>query len=547
MKRTTSMAITALAVSAASFAAPVSPERAQAYAQAYLRNIAGVENEASGIEPIEFDGKKAMYVVSLAPEGWVLVAADDVIAPVIGYSVEGRLDATSIDPNLRAYLGHFADDIEIRSARGDKPSDSWANDTVPKTNKAATEVSPLVKVNWNQSGKYRQYCPTGTAGDAIVGCVAVGMGQAMSVYRKPARPVGYKSYKSENYGVLSVDYDSEEPYNWSDIINAQSSESDGEECARLLYHLGVSVEMGYSPNGSGVTYMGVVPYALKTYFGYSNKVTNVSKDKYSASEWVDLLKSELSAGRPLIYAGYSNSGGHCFNVDGYNSSDLFHFNFGWGGNGNGYFSISGHEYNSGEKCAINFAPATGTPTGILLSSTTVAKGSPAGTVVATLTADTDKDDCEFSFTASGVKNPVTQKVSDPAFSVDGDKLVTNDVFAKQYGAESSSKFASVNITATNVETLAEFTQQVTITLGKASAIEENTVTEASISQANGVLTITTHGEAASASLFSVDGKLVGINKIAQHASACFSGLSHGVYSLVIKSGARTARHMVLVK
>ncbi|MEE1347432.1 MAG: hypothetical protein U0K36_06075, partial [Bacteroidales bacterium] len=153
----------------------------------------------------------------------------------------------------------------------------------------------------------------------------------------------------------------------------------------------------------------------------------------------------------------------------------------------------------------------------------------------------------FSFTASGVKNPVTQKVSEPAFSVDGDKLVTNDVFAKQYGAESSSKFASVNITATNVETLAEFTQQVTITLGKASAIEENTVTEASISQANGVLTITTHGEAASASLFSVDGKLVGINKIAQHASACFSGLSHGVYSLVIKSGARTARHMVLVK
>ena len=49
--------------------------------------------------------------------------------------------------------------------------------------------------------------------------------------------------------------------------------------------------------------MGVVPYALKTYFGYSNKVTNVSKDKYSASEWVDLLKSELSARRPLIYAG----------------------------------------------------------------------------------------------------------------------------------------------------------------------------------------------------------------------------------------------------
>ena len=541
------LAVAASLCAVSTFAAKVTPESAVAYAGAYLRNVVRTSLSPVSATPVVFDGATALYVVSLAPDGWMLVAADDVIAPIVGFSESGSLSAESLDPNLRSYLSLFADDIAFRSSRADAPSPAWATDTVPSTNKVEDAVAPLISVEWNQSGKYRQYCPTGLVGDAIVGCVAVGMGQAMSCYRWPAKPVGYKSFNSANYGVLSVDYDNEPDYDWQEIINAQSKESDGKECARLLYHCGVSVEMNYSPDGSGVTYMGVVPYALKTYFGYSNKVSNVSKKDYTTAEWSDILKKELSAGRPLIYAGYSASGGHCFNIDGYNSQGLFHFNFGWGGSGNGYLNITSHSYTDGERCTLNFAPATGKPTAVILSKDAVAKGVPVGTVVATLSADTDKDGCEFSFEVSGVENPVTHVVADPVFDVDGDKLVTNSLFAEKYGASSKAKVVSVNIKATNVETLDSYTQKVSVSLSSSSAIAVVREALSSVSCAAGVISVAAAGGTVAVSVVAADGKVVGAASLAPFSTAAFDGLAGGIYVVRVSDGMSSQALKVLVK
>lgn len=541
------VAVAASLCAVSSFAAKVSTESAVAYAGAYMRNVVRSGLSPVSAAPVVFDGATALYVVSLAPDGWVLVAADDVIDPIVGFSESGSLSAESLDPNLRSYLSLFADDIAYRSSRGYALSPAWAADTVPSTNKVESAVSPLIDVEWNQSGKYRQYCPTGQVGDAIVGCVAVGMGQAMSHYRWPAKPVGFKSFNSANYGVLSVDYENEPAYDWQEIVNAQSKESDGKECARLLYHCGVSVEMDYSPDGSGVTYMGVVPYALKTYFGYSNKVSNVSKKDYSTAEWSDILKKELSAGRPLIYAGYSASGGHCFNIDGYNAQGLFHFNFGWGGNGNGYMSITSHSYTDGERCTLNFAPATGKPMGVLLSKESVAKGSPAGTVVATLTADTDKDGCDFSFEVSGVENPVTHIAPDPVFDVDGDKLVTNSLFAEKYGASSKAKVVSVNIKATNVETLDSYTQKVSVSLSSSSALADVREALSSVSCSGGSISVAAAGGAVTVSVVAADGKNVGSASLAPFAAVAFDGLAGGIYVVRVSDGMSSQAHKVLVK
>lgn len=541
------LAVAASLCAVSTFAAKVTPESAVAYAGAYLRNVVRTSLSPVSATPVLFDGSTALYVVSLAPDGWMLVAADDVIDPIVGFSESGSLSAESLDPNLRSYLSLFADDIAFRSSRADAPSPAWATDTVPSTNKVESAVSPLIDVEWNQSGKYRQYCPTGQVGDAIVGCVAVGMGQAMSHYRWPAKPLGFKSFNSANYGVLSVDYDNEPAYDWQAIVNAQSKESDGKECARLLYHCGVAVEMDYSPDGSGVTYMGVVPYALKTYFGYSNKVRNVSKKDYSTAEWIDLLKKELSAGRPLIYAGYSASGGHCFNIDGYNSQGLFHFNFGWGGSGNGYLNITSHSYTDGERCTLNFAPATGKPTAVILSKDAVAKGVPAGTVVATLSADTDKDGCEFSFEVSGVENPVTHVVADPVFDVDGDKLVTNSLFAEKYGASSKAKVVSVNIKVTNVETLDSYTQKVSVSLSSSSALADVREALSSVSCAAGVISVAAAGGTVAVSVVAADGKVVGAASLAPFSTAAFDGLAGGIYVVRVSDGMSSQALKVLVK
>ncbi len=531
-------------------AKPVTQPEAMAYANAYLNNILHSTNKAVSAEPIMFGANAPIYAVSLAPQGWMLIAADDVIAPIIGYSLTGNVDANDIDDNMYAYLGHFASDVEVATARGDGKSQSWATDTIASTNKAASAVEPLIDVEWNQGGKYRQSCPSSASkGDAIVGCVAVGIGQAMSHYKWPKRPTGYMSYNCENYGTLTIDYDAEDAYDWSAILSAQEQSSDGKECARFLYHCGVAVQMAYGPDGSGVSYMGNVPYALKTFFGYSNKVTNVRKSDYDQDGWTDLLKSELSAGHPIIYAGYSTSGGHCFNIDGYDASGLFHFNFGWGGSSNGYMNISAHEYNKDELCTLNFAPATGAPLSIAVSKSSVAKGLAEGTVVATLTTDTDMDGCNFTYSVSGVENVLTHVIPDPVFDVDGDKLIANSLFVTKYPASSKARSVSVNITSTNSATGAATTTKASFNLAEATSAALSAVEAAGvrISQTSGAVTVMAGNEKIRAAISSVAGVTLGVKSIEPEASSSFKGLAPGVYILSISGAGISESTRLLIK
>lgn len=543
-----SLLAAAVLASTAALASPVSQSEALAYANAYVSNILASDRVATIAEPLAFGSATPMYVVSLAPQGWVIIAADDVLDPIIGYSLTGSLSAESVSDNLYAYLGHFAEDAEAAIARGDDKSAAWTTDTIAHTNKAASSVAPLIDVEWNQTGKYRQSCPTSASkGDAIVGCVAVGLGQAMSHYRKPDRPVGYMSYNSANYGTLSVDYDAEPAYDWKQIIAAQNSDNDGVECARFLYHCGVAVSMDYGPDGSGVTYMGNVPYALKTFFGYSNKITNVKKSNYTKDEWVALLKSELSAGHPLIYTGYSTSGGHCFNVDGYDASGLFHFNFGWGGNGNGYLGISSHEYNSGEMCTLNLAPATGAPISISASKTSVSKGLAEGVEVATLSTETDMDGCSFTYEVAGVVNPVTSVIPDPAFTLDGDRLITNSVFAKNYKSSSKARSVSINVTSTNASNGLSLTAKLTFNLTDANALPEIDAAGISVSQSVGSVTVSAGDSPVCVSLVSPAGVSLGVRNISACESASFSGLAPGLYVLSFTGSDLSSAMRVLVK
>lgn len=118
----------------------------------------------------------------------------------------------------------------------------------------------------------------------------------------------------------------------------QLSESNA-EVARLIYHCGVAVEMDFGPSGSGA-YTQDVATALKRYFKYQESVYRAEKADYSDTQWKALIRSELDAHQPVLYAG-SGTGGHAFVCDGYQSSDYFHFNWGWGGSHDGYFYLSG--------------------------------------------------------------------------------------------------------------------------------------------------------------------------------------------------------------
>ena len=207
--------------------------------------------------------------------------------------------------------------------------------------KSGNMVAAMLATRWNQSPYYNYYCPAGCP----AGCVATAMAQVMKYWNHPAKGTGSYSYNTV-YGLLGANFDTTY-YDWDNMPNSLSSSSTMQEIhavAELCYHVGVAVEMDYAPDGSGASMVGggygaSGSRALRSYFGYSPSLGGLYKSSYTDAEWIQMLKEELDAGRPVLYAGYDNSAGHAFVFDGYNSSSQFHVNWGWGGAYNGFYSM----------------------------------------------------------------------------------------------------------------------------------------------------------------------------------------------------------------
>jgi hypothetical protein len=151
--------------------------------------------------------------------------------------------------------------------------------------------------------------------------------------------------------------------------------------ATLMYQVGVSIDMDYSPQSSGAyviqnspTPQACAEYSLKNYFGYKNTLKGVERKDYSTTEWINLLKTELNSSRPILYAGFGSGGGHCFVADGYDNNNFIHFNWGWGGQYDSFFQIDAlnpdgtgtgggsGSYNSDHQAVIGIEPPTGSQT-----------------------------------------------------------------------------------------------------------------------------------------------------------------------------------------
>ncbi len=294
------------------------------------------------------DSIPTYYVFNFEGGGWVIIAADDVATPILAYSIEGYADESNINPSARLWL----DDIsgQIRSAAKDnvqnKSSAAEWEDALNNNFKVNNiYVDPLLKCRWNQTQFYNDSCPAdpdspyGYNGHVPTGCVATAMAQVMKYYEYPPKGNGSNSYLS-NYGYLSANFGNTN-YNWAAMPDSLLRPN--KEVAQLIYHCGVSIDMDYGPTGSGA-YSESVPPALINYFGYNDSVfiSYIPTDTIGIELWISQIKLEMDNKRPVIYTGYSSSSeGHCFVCDGYDNSfpTKFHFNWGWGGDYDGYFAI----------------------------------------------------------------------------------------------------------------------------------------------------------------------------------------------------------------
>ena len=312
-------------------------------------------------------GKHVAYYVFGSDNGFVIIAGDDKAFPVLGYSYEGTFDLQEAPPGLIKLLFNYKKEIKkIATDNNINPTSGiiqqWHHlEAGTNIQEKLSSVSPLLTTKWNQSPYYNMNCPD----NSPAGCVVSAASQIMKYYNHPSQGTGSHSYYHNAYGTLSANFGNT-TYNWSnmpDQINMGSSQTQKKAIAQLMFHVGVALDMNYSPSGSGA-FSQEVPDVLETYFGYSSSANHIKRSQYSLTAWINLIKGELDQSRPVYHSGFcpNPQAGHAFVVDGYDQNDKFHLNWGWGGSQDGYFQInnlnpgSTYTFNQTQSAIIEIVP-----------------------------------------------------------------------------------------------------------------------------------------------------------------------------------------------
>jgi hypothetical protein len=317
-------------------------------------------------------GDAAFYIFN-TPNGFVIVSADDCATPILGYSNEGQFDVDNIPIQLQDYLQGFVDQISYKKENHLEADEatvhcwSMVRTTGRLTNNRPDEVvGPLVTALWNQTCYYNSKCPEdphGYCGHVLVGCVATSMSQIMHYWGYPEHGTGSYSYTPSGYPEQSVDFGAT-TYDWANMPNSLSSSSTSEQVdavSTLMWHCGVSVSMHYGPHFSGSW---LSPSSLINYFNYSDEMKYEQRNDYSDATWKAKLRDCLDRQRPMWYDGSPSGSGspHAFVCDGYDNNDMFHFNWGWGGSSDGFFTIDDNLYGRNNGAVLNIHPQSDTPT-----------------------------------------------------------------------------------------------------------------------------------------------------------------------------------------
>ncbi len=266
--------------------------------------------------------------------GYVIVAGDDRVPAVLGYSDQGTFDANDIPDAMRDWLDGYAAQMVML--------DEGA--TAAAHINSANPIAPMLTVQWSQGSPYNSMFPALPSGNyASVGCVATAMAQLMSYWRWPLRPrMSIPSYVSET---LNISMPALAPidFNWDAMQNTYLTDDINSPEARAVAELSLycaqAVQMDFLNNSSSASVMDI-PLAMFMYFNYSPCTKYLQRRFYTTEQWEELLLNELIAGRPVIYRGRKVSGGHAFICDGYDGNGMFHFNWGWNGKSNGYFLLN---------------------------------------------------------------------------------------------------------------------------------------------------------------------------------------------------------------
>ena len=281
------------------------------------------------------------YYVFAADEqdGFVVVAGDDEVKPIVGYSLTSSFDIANIPPALQEYLSAYEQYVGAVRSGAVQPS------LVAETSASTTPVFPFISTTWSQGAPYNNLCPTVGGTPGVTGCVATAMAQIMNYYKWPKSAAGKNFIISVEGANYNASFDSE--YDWDNMLDVYGYYSDGktnynstqaDAVARLMRDAGFAVGMSYESGGSGANHLDAC-MAMLDVFGYSPRIRCLEREFYSDAAWRDIIKTELLAKRPILYRGQSDKfGGHAFVCCGMDPTG-YYINWGWGGWCDGYFDL----------------------------------------------------------------------------------------------------------------------------------------------------------------------------------------------------------------
>lgn len=286
-------------------------------------------------------------------KGFTIVSGDDRLPEIVGYSSQGSYDENNLPEGFISFMKAYQNlynKVNLGDAEALKnlaEIKAWRN----KKNASAAStsaVAPLLgNIEWDQTSPYNNMCPRyDSVHVAATGCVATAMAQVMAYYKYPKQlKADIPGYVNRWNGIpmeIPAITREEGIYDWDNMLpkynkEANATQQQKDAVAKLMYHCGAAVQMTYGQESAA----SVSASKLAKYFGYdADLMMDLNRATFTLDKWMQIIDTELAAGRPVLYGGQASDGGHQFICDGKDGEGLYHINWGWSGSQNGYFDLS---------------------------------------------------------------------------------------------------------------------------------------------------------------------------------------------------------------
>ncbi len=362
-------------------AASVSFETAQVVAENWMKRVGQNKMVSEGIV-LQSENEQIGYLFNFSNGGFVVVPTDDLFEPIKAWSKEGSFSGdplrtmdleTLVKKSFHKQKRFLSDEKVSQSRRALTSHKGWRmllkSGELRENQESSQMVGPLLTTKWNQFEPFNNYCPiySGSGQQSVTGCSVTALAQIMNYWEWPETGIGSKCYYDEfvqecgcgTAQTLCADFGST-TYDWANMVDSylyadDNSPEEIDAVARLMSDLGIFMEVCYSSSG---TYGPSIRLEdeFPIYYGYSDEIKNTVTNR---DDFFPVVKEQIDKFYPVFFG----SDGHAYVADGYLidlGMDQIHFNFGWGGFSDGWYTSDGldsfwdHPKTDGPDCVFMF-------------------------------------------------------------------------------------------------------------------------------------------------------------------------------------------------